>query len=153
MNKIKFLGLTALEIGLVLVAETEMRAADNHPVRLSCPMVVAGVDLRAGFYDIQWEFKNTRATVTFSRKGRAVATVQGVVSTLDKIPTHDTLFVSKHPDGFIAINGIGFAGTKKAIIFRAHPSRRHHTTDIRPNIEMTEEILTSPRHARPMVDK
>ena len=150
MNKIKFLGLTALVIGLALAAETEMRAVDEHPLILTRPMVVAGVDLRAGFYDIQWEFHGTRATVTFSRKGRVVATVQGVVSRLGKTPTHDTLFFSKHPDGFIAINGLGFAGTDKDIIFPAYPSRRHHTTDIWANIETREESLRTHQRARPV---
>ena len=35
MNKIKFLGLTALAIGFALAAETEMRAVDNHPLLLT----------------------------------------------------------------------------------------------------------------------
>ena len=150
MNKIDLLGLIALELALALAAETEVRAIDKHPLILGNPMVVAGVDLRAGVYDIKWQFQGARATVTFSRKGRVVATVQGLVSTLDKTLTHDTLFVTKHPDGFIAISGLGLAGTNRHIIFPVYPSPRHHTTDIRPDIVMMEESLRSRRHSRPL---
>lgn len=124
MTKLKFPAISTLAIGVVLAAATGVRAAEDHFVNLPHPMVVAGVDLRPGPYNIQCDLKGTRATVTFSRKGRVVATVQGVVSNLDKIATRNTVFISKHPEGFTAINGLGFAGSDKNVTFPSYPSRR-----------------------------
>jgi hypothetical protein len=130
MKMPKFPTMSVLAIGVVLAAASGAQAAEDQLVNLPHPMVVAGIDLRPGLYDIQCNLQGTRATVTFARKGRIVATVQGVVSTLDKIATHNTVFVSKHPEGFTAINAIGFAGSDKDVAFPASPSRRDPPLDI-----------------------
>jgi hypothetical protein len=116
MNMMRILGLTAAVFGVVLAANSEMRGAEAHNLKLTGPIVVAGVDLRAAVYDIQWDVQGTRATVIFSRKGRVVATVHGDCAVFDRSVPSDTLYVSKHPDGFVAINALAFASTNSTHI-------------------------------------
>jgi hypothetical protein len=114
----------------MLAAKTEMIGAEAHNLKLTRPMVVAGVDLRAAVYDIQWDVQGTRATVTFSRKGRVVATVHGDCAVFDRSVPIDTLYISKHPDGFVAINALAFASTNKGIVFPLVRFHAHHSKDI-----------------------
>lgn len=130
MTRIKILGLTAAALGLVLAGHTEVRGADMHFLRLSRPMVVAGVDLRAAVYSLQWELQGNRATVTFARKGRVVATVQGESTTFDRSIPRDTLYFSKQPDGFFAVQALAFASTNKGIAFPVVRSHPHPAPDI-----------------------
>ena len=130
MNMMRILGLTAAVFGVVLAAKSETRGAEAHNLKLAHPMVIGAVDLRAAVYDIQWDVQGTRATVTFSRNGRVVATVHGDCAVFDRSVPNDTLYISRHPDGFMAINALAFASTNKGIVFpqvRFHP---HHSNDI-----------------------
>ncbi|MGO8817557.1 MAG: hypothetical protein ACLQVG_23165 [Terriglobia bacterium] len=155
MKMPKFPTMSALAIGVMLAAATGAQAAEDHLVNLQHPMVVAGVDLRPGLYNIHWNLQGTRATVTFSRKGRIVATVQGVVSTLDKIATHNTVFISKHPEGFTAINAIGFAGSNKDVTFPAYPSRQDPPLDIQMQTDrwMLGPGSSTPAPGRALISK
>ena len=126
MNMKKILGLTAAALGVVLAAHPEVRAAEVHYLKLPRTMVLAGVDLRAAVYTVQWDLQGARATVTFSRKGRVVATVQGECATFDRSVASDTLYFSKDPGGFLAINALGFASTNKGIVFPVVRSHPHH---------------------------
>ena len=143
MNMMRILGLTAAVFGVVLAANSEMRGAEAHNLKLARPMVVAGVDLRPAVYDIQWDVQGSRATVTFSRKGRVVATVHGDCAVFDRSVRDDTLYISKHPDGFVAINALAFASTNKGIVFpqiRFHP---HHSKDIPVDRTLIEASLSN----------
>jgi len=123
MDKMKIMGLTVTALGLLLAGNSEVRGAEARYLKLTRPMVVAGVDLRAAAYNVQWDRKGTRATVTFSRKGRVVATVQGDCATFDRSVPNDTLYLSKDPDGFLAIRALRFASTNKGIVFPLVRSR------------------------------
>jgi hypothetical protein len=129
MSMMKILGLTAAMFGIVLAANTGVRAAEVHYLKLPRTMVLAGVDLRAAIYTVQWDLQGPRATVTFSRKGRIVATVQGDCATFDKSVPNDTLYFSKDPDGFLAIGALRFASTNKGIVFPLVRSRLHPPKD------------------------
>jgi hypothetical protein len=153
MKMIKFPAISALVIGVVLAAATGVRAADPHILNLTRPMVVAGVDLRAAVYNIQWELHGTQAQVTFSRKGRVVATVHGVYSTLDKSVTSDTIYISKHPDGFMAINALGIAGSDKGIIFPAYRSHPQPAKGAPMDSGMVEDIWQGPRQLLPVTPR
>jgi hypothetical protein len=117
MNRLKTLGLAVAVLGVVLAVSTRARAVEGHFLKLTRPMDVAGVDLRTAVYSLQWQFEGTRATVTFSRKGRVVATVQGESATFERTVPNDTLFVGKHADGTLAVKALGFAGSNKGIVF------------------------------------
>jgi len=129
MDMTKILGLTVTALGLLFAGNTEVRGAEAHYLKLTRHMVVAGVDLQAAVYNVQWDLKGTRATVTFSRKGRVVATVQGGCATFDRSVPNDTLYFSKDPDGFLAISALRFASTNKGIVFPLVRSRPHPPTD------------------------
>jgi len=144
MNMMKILGLTAAALGVVLAANTEVQGVEVRHLRLPRPMVVAGVDLRAAVYTVQWDIQGTRATVTFSRKGRLVATVQGESATLGRSVSSDTLYFSKDPDGFLAINALGFASTNKGIVFPVVRSHSHPSRDIPVGNPLKEESWPNP---------
>jgi len=119
-------GPTAMALGLALAMNAEGSAAEMSSLKLTKNMVIAGVDLRAGTYAVQWKIKGTHATVKFSRDGRAVATVQGECAAFDRAVATNTLYFSKSPDGFFAIHALGFAGSNKGILFplvRSNPRR------------------------------
>ena len=129
MDMTKILGLTVTALGLWLAGTTEVRGAEARYLKLTRPMVVAGVDLQAAVYNVQWNLTGTRATVTFSRKGRVVATVQGECATFERSVPNDTLDFSKDPDGFLAISALRFAGTNKGIVFPWVRSSPHPPKD------------------------
>jgi hypothetical protein len=129
MNIKYILGPTAMALGLALAMNIEGQAAEMNSLKLARDMVIAGVDLRAGAYTVQWKIQGTRATVTFSREGRTVATVQGKYTTFDRSVTTNTLYFSKNPNGYLAINALGFAGTKKGILFPLVRSGSHPPVD------------------------
>ena len=144
MNVMKILGLAGMALGVVLTANNELRAADAHYLKLPRTMVVTGVDLRAAVYTVQWDLQGNRATVTFSRKGRVVATVQGECATLNRSVASDTLYFSKDPDGFLAINALGFASTNKGIVFPVVRSHSHPSRDIPVGNPLKEESWPNP---------
>jgi hypothetical protein len=129
LDMTKILGLTVTALGLMLAGNTEVRGAEASHLKLTRPMVIAGVDLQAAVYDVQWDLKGTRATVRFSREGRVVATVQGERATFDRSVPNNTLYFSKDPDGFLAIRALRFASTNKGIVFPLVRSHLHPPTD------------------------
>ncbi len=144
MSMMRSLGLTAAALGIVLAANTEVRAAEVRYVKLRRTTVVAGVDLRSAVYAMQWNLQGTRATVTFSRKGRVVATVQGECVTFGRSVSSDTLYFSKDPDGFLAIRALGFATTNKGIVFPVVRSHPQPARDVPLENWLVEESLRDP---------
>jgi len=138
MDRKTILGLVLMVAGAVLISASELGAVDAGGLKLPRPMVVEGIYLRAAVYDVEWKLQGTHATVTFSRKGRAVATVQGVLSTFDRTATNDTLYFSKQPDGFFCISALGFAKTNKGIVFpmlRARPNAANNNAAAKALVE------------------
>ena|SRR5579862_1199897 len=129
MNMMKILGLSAVVFGIMLAANTEVQGAGVHALKLPHSTVVAGVDLHAATYNIEWDIQGANATVTFSRNGHVVATVQGTCAVFDRSVTTDTLYISKHADGLTAIYALGFASTNKGIVFPLMQSRSKPPAD------------------------
>jgi hypothetical protein len=125
MDRKTILGIVLVLFGAVLAPRAELRGADTRSLQLTKPMIIEGIYLRASVYDVRWELQGLHATVTFSRKGRAIATVQGDLSTMDRSSPNDTLYFSKQPDGCSYIQSLGFAKTNRGIVFPAHLSRSH----------------------------
>ena len=150
MNRMKILLLFVVALGLGLPANTEMRASEVHYLRLPRTMVIAGVNLRAAVYTVQWDFQGSRAKVTFSRKGRVVATIQGESATFNRSVASDTLYFSKDPDGFLAVNGLAFASTNRGIVFPVIRSHPHPSTPTPVDNSLKEESL---RNSTPTVPR
>ena len=153
MSIVRILGLTAVVFGILLTANREMRGAEAHNLTLARPMVVAGIDLRPAVYDIQWDVQGTRATVKFSRKGHLVATVQGDCAVFDRSVRSDTLYISKHPDGFVAINALAFASTNKGIVFRQIRFHRRRSMDAPVTGPLVEASLRSDAVVAPRLNR
>jgi hypothetical protein len=150
MSRLKILVLTAAAFGAALAPNTDMRAAEVHYLKLARTMVIAGVNLRAAIYTVQWDIQGPRATVTFSRKGRIVATIQGESATFNRSVASDTLYFSKDPDGFLAVNALGFASTNKGVVFPVVRSHAHPAKNIPVDTTLMEE---SWRNLPPAVPK
>jgi hypothetical protein len=150
MAATKLMGLVVLTVGLALAGSAPLQAADTHPVKLPCVMVISGVDLLPGDYNLHWELQGPRGTVKFSRHGHVIATVQGVVSKLDETTPRDTLYFHKHPDGFIAITALALGGTDMDIVFRLTPERHRQSSNPRMNNRAVDDDLSSPHFGRPM---
>ena len=148
MRIIRLLTLPILAAAIYLGAGTRLAAAENHFLTLTRPMVEAGVNLRPAVYNLQWELQGRQATVRFQTKGRVVATVQGILFDLGKTPAAVTLYTSKHPDGFTAINGLGIAGSSQGIIFPAFGTRRQREGDAAMTGEALESLRNQPPQAR-----
>ncbi len=144
MSKSNCLRLFVLTVSLALAGGTAVTAADTHPIKLPCAMVISGVNLRPGDYDLHWDLQGARGTVTFFRKGRVIATVQGVVSKLDEPTTRDTLYFHKHPDGFMAITALAPGGTDKDILFPLAPDRARQPPSAAMNSSAIDDTLDSP---------
>jgi hypothetical protein len=134
-------GLVLVVSGIMLTTPLDLAAMEPYGVKLDRPMVVAGVYLRAAVYDVRWQLRDTHATVTFSRKGRAVATVPGELVTFNRSVAVDTLYFTKHPDGFFFINGLGFARTNRGIAFPTIRSQPFTTNNRPANIQSMENGL------------
>ena len=131
-------GSVIASFGIMLVAPLAWAATEPDGLKLDRPMVVAGVYLRAAVYDVQWQLHGTDATVTFSRKGRTVATVEGQVVNFTRTAAADTLYFSKSPDGSFFINGLGFARTNRGIAFPTSSSRPLSVIKRPASIQSTE---------------
>ena len=151
MTTTKF--LVVLMVALAVAEGAQVQAADTHPVKLPCTMVISGVDLLPGDYNIHWDLDGSRGTVQFTRNGRVVATVQGVVAKLDETTTRDTLYFHKHPDGFMAITALAPGGTDMDIVFPLAAARRRRISDMRMNQHAIDDILRSPTSGHRMSDR
>lgn len=123
------LGFVLVMFGAVWMPAADLRAVNDLGLKLPQPMIVSDVYLRPDIYDIRWDVQGTHATVAFSRKGRVVATVHGELSTLARIAPNNTLYFSKQPDGFFAIEALGFAQTNRGIVFPVRRPRSHVTNN------------------------
>ena len=89
--------------------------------------------------------------MTFSRKGRAVATVQGETATFGKNVANNTLYVSKHSDSLFHIDALAFAHTNQGIVFPVIQSRpRHaHTNNPAEDLLMEDAWRNRPQPLQP----
>ena len=123
MDHKRFYRLAILTVGTVTIVNSGLRAEAARGLMLTQPMIIEGIYLRAGIYGVQWKLDGAGAKVTFSREGRVVAVVEGRTAALDRSAALDTLYFTKHADGFFYINALGFGGTSKGIVFRILKSR------------------------------
>jgi hypothetical protein len=82
-----------------------------------------------------------------------VATVHGDCAVFDRSVPIDTLYISKHPDGFVAINALAFASTNKGIVFpliRFHP---HHSRENPVDRTLIEASWSNDTLATPHVNR
>jgi hypothetical protein len=145
------LGFVFVMFGAVWMLAADLRAVDTLGLKLPQPMIVSGVYLRPAIYDIRWDAQGAHATVIFSRKGRVVATVQGEISTLAQTASNTTLYFSKQPDGFFAINALGFAQTNRGIVFPVLRPRSRAANDNPAADPWLENDLRNNAQPRPQV--
>jgi hypothetical protein len=138
-------------VAALLTGTSGLMAGQNH-VKLPKSMAVAGVLLKAGEYNLQWDLQNQEATVRFLKKGRVVATVQGQVRTEAERKPVDTLYISKDSTGQDIISALGFAGTTQIVTFAVPRLTVRHRTQAFSAWDDSGLFRRSAHPPRPMTD-
>jgi hypothetical protein len=108
----------SLVLAAVLSVSSLVAFADgSREVFLSQSPVVNGVKLNAGNYKVDWKNHSPEATVTFSKKGIILATIEGVVEDRAEKARHDSVLYAPKADGTLAIKEIRFAGKRQVLVF------------------------------------
>ena len=108
----------SLVLATVLSVSSLMAFADgSKEVFLSQSPVVSGVKLDVGAYRINWKNHSPEATVTFSKKGTVLTTIEGVVEDRAEKSRHDSVIFVSNADGTVAIKEIRFAGKRQVLVF------------------------------------
>lgn len=111
--------LAVLFCTAALLSAVSLEAARNKAQRIHLffPSSVAGNQLKSGNYLVKYEADGTNAKVTFLRRGRVIATVEGqVVNRQNNYSRTQVVFQTK-PDGTRVITEIRFASPDRAIVF------------------------------------
>jgi len=78
---------------------------------------VAGNEIKAGQYVIQWEPNGTGSAVTFKAQGEVVVKVTGKVTKIEKPFQYDSLLSAKDADGRQVLKAIVLGGKQIQIAF------------------------------------
>jgi len=104
-----------LLLGLALLLATSAFAANKGSLQLSDPASVAGKQLAAGDYTVQWEGAGPSVQVNILKGNKVVATVPGRLANLDQAPSYNSAVVNKASDGSRTLSQIRFSGKKVAL--------------------------------------
>lgn len=117
----KYLGGTIPTLVFLLAASVPTWAKNSHYLTIDRHAVLNGTSLNAGEYKIQWEAHSPSFTVTFSDKGKVVATTEGKLVDCGVKYGRDAVIYDTHPDGTFAISEIRLAGMSQVIVFGEAP--------------------------------
>ena len=92
---------------------------NQRKITISEPVLVDGVHLNPGTYEVAWNQPGPNVQVSFERHGQTVATVPATVKTNDQQVTQDDFMSHKSANGRI-LNEIDFSKHKEALIFSNH---------------------------------
>lgn len=115
MKSVRFTALIAL-FALLLPLSALAKDANKGKMNLSSKAQIAGTQLPAGDYTVEWSGSGPAAQVKFVRNGKAVATTQGnVVQLKDRAP-YDQVVISTN-NGQNVIQEIDFGNKTTALRF------------------------------------
>jgi hypothetical protein len=104
-----------LFLGLALLLATSAFAANKGSLQVSDSTSVAGKQLPAGDYTVQWEGNGPSVEVSILKGKKVVATVPARVTNLDQASEYNSAVVSKSSDGARTLSQIRFSGKKYAL--------------------------------------
>jgi hypothetical protein len=118
MTKKHFL-LTAILAGAVaLTASVSAYSAGNScRVNIRYAAALNGTDLAPGQYKLTWEEHSPSLTVTMTKGGDVVVTVQGRMEERARKFQANMVVYTTQPDGSQVIDEIRLGGTNQAIVF------------------------------------
>jgi hypothetical protein len=115
-NKIlKFL-LVVVITGLLSAFGASLESG-SAKVTVSQKMLVAGNEIKAGQYLVQWEPNGTGSAVTFKSQGEAVVKVTGKITRTEKKSQYDSVLSAKDSDGRSLIKAIELGEKQIRIAF------------------------------------
>lgn len=101
-------------MGMALLLATSAFAANKGPLQVSSPVNVAGKELAAGDYTVQWEGAGPSVELNIMKGKKLVATVPAKVVSLENASTYDSAVVNAE-GGSRKLSQIRFSGKKMAL--------------------------------------
>lgn len=106
---------------LVLLAAFPVMAMDSGSAKFNVirPLLVDGVAIEAGRYEVSWQSGSEEAEVTFMPAGKKTGeiTVEGKIEQVDKEYDYNALAIGKDASGNEIIKQLQFSGTNVRIVF------------------------------------
>jgi len=104
-----------LVLGSAILLATSAFAASKGPLQLTAPATVAGKQLAAGDYTVQWDGNGPSVQVSILKGKNVVATVPGQVVTLDRASNYNSAVVNTDNSGARVLSQIRFSGKTMAL--------------------------------------
>jgi len=113
--KLKSLALALA--AMVIAAATGMaKPKTSGTITLNMAATVAGSQLAAGMYKVEWQTHSPQTTVNFLKDGKVVATAVGMTKDLDKKADNNGV-IYDNIDTAPVVKELRFAGSSQAIDF------------------------------------
>jgi len=108
---------TLVAMAIFVAVGTASKPKDSRNLLVHYDATIAGSHLASGQYDVQVQTHNPAATVSFSKGGKVVATVEGkVLDRGTKYPANQVVY-GESANGGHAIQEIRFKGSSEVIAF------------------------------------
>jgi len=117
MNLRKTLSVMIVAMAVIVAASAAAKAKESAEVILDYNATVAGSQLASGKYNIQWQTHSPEATVSFLRRNKVVATVQGKVVDRGTRYSSNQVVYSETDNGARVIRELRFGGSSEVIVF------------------------------------
>ncbi len=114
MTSRRLIGILLLALAATLTARAQAFAKDAHSINLPLDAVVSNTHIDPGHYQIQWDSHGPGVTVSFSNKGKVVATTRG--NLVERGKKYSTNSVVSNSDGSHSIQEIRFAGKNRVLV-------------------------------------
>ncbi len=101
-------------VGAALLATTAF-AANKGSFELKHPTQVAGHELAAGTYKVQWDGSGTEVQLSIMRGSKQVATTNARVLQVAVAPQGDSALITLNPDGSRTLAELRFRGKAMAL--------------------------------------
>ena len=104
-----------LVLGLALLLSASALAANKGSLQVGDALTVAGKQLPAGDYTVQWTGSGPAVEVSILKGKTVVATVPARLTNLDQASSYNSAVVTKSSDGARTLSQIRFSGKKYAL--------------------------------------
>src|ERR1017187_5279333 len=118
MQLSKTMCATIAAVAFVVTMSATAQAKNSKTVLLTRDVTVAGSHLAKGDYDIQWQTHSPEATISIRRKGKVVATAEGVVLDRGTKYKSDSVVYAEAAGGGRLIQELRFNGSSAVVVFK-----------------------------------
>ena len=118
MHLSKTMCATIAAVAFIVTMSATAEAKISKTVLLTHDVTVAGSHLAKGDYDIQWQTHSPEATISIRRKGKVVATTEGVVVDRGTKYKSDSVVYAEAAGGGRLIQELRFNGSSAVVVFK-----------------------------------